>query len=180
MENAKVATDLVYVAVRRRLFAVSWFFCAAVLVFSLAACVNKSTRPRGTPASNVVDESHLLQSLLHQQREAVDLAKSCLAKTQRPQLITFCGHVSEDHEATARQLEVWLSDWYPGIRTNAAAGHSSEQFRAIADKMQSQSGSEFDKTFLRALRVHHRQGREIWAMCRASAAPCSIKGLLCL
>ena len=147
-----------------------------VVVFSTATCSVRSVRSAATPArTGATDELRLLQAISHQHQEAVELAKTCLAKTQRAELISFCKDLTADHESTVRQLQSWLSQWYPGSQSNAGAGHGSEQFRAMANKMQSQTGPEFDEGFLRTLRVHHRQGRDLAASCAASAAHADLK-----
>src|SRR3954468_20649887 len=95
-------------SLNRFLLPISAFVVACFTV----SCRPALTFPVSTPAArNFVTEREILQSMIHQHKEAVEMAGKCLTKAPRPELAAFCRHLSEDHQATLRLLATWWSQW---------------------------------------------------------------------
>lgn len=95
---------------------------------------------------------------------------SCIAKSQRSELVAFCKEINATADRVIGQLRERAKEWYGiTIAPEADEEHASEFFRSFAERMKTASGPAFDKLTLQALRQQYRQGVEESAECEKHA-----------
>lgn len=155
--------------------------CGSLVFLGLisASCAGRDGSTAKTPPVpqpvTAGSETRTLQSMLHQQRHALEILGLCGAKAQHPELLDFCKQLSADHRQSVQTLQNWLATWYPQAKPLSAAEHAPDEFRNLLAAMQSSTGQRFDEAFLRGMRVHHRQDANEAKACQAQAAHSELK-----
>ncbi len=115
-------------------------------------------------------EREYLGSRLHHHAETKNLVSTCIAKSQRPDLLAFCKEIDSTADRVIGQLRDRAKEWYGiTVQPDAEKEHGSELFRSFAERMKTTSGPEFDKLTLQALRQQYRQGIEESTTCQQQA-----------
>lgn len=115
-------------------------------------------------------EKEYLASRLHHHAETQNLVNTCIAKSQRTDLLGFCKEINSTADRVIGQLRERAKEWY-GITVPREADeeHGSELFRSFADRMKTATGPAFDKLTLQALRQQYRQGIDESMACEKHA-----------
>ena len=153
---------------RVREWATVCFFCASAFAVSCAR-----TRAPSLPTAGKTGEAferEYLASRLHHHPETQNLVNTCIAKSQRPELVDFCKEIHSTADRVITQLRQRAKEWY-GITVPPEADeeHGTELFQSFAERMRTATGPAFDKLTLQALRQQYRQGVEESAACEKSA-----------
>lgn len=142
--------------------------CIAALTFSCARRQAPSLPTAGKTGEAF--EREYLASRLHHHAETQNIVNTCIAKSQRPELIDFCKEIYSTADRVIDQLRDRAKEWYSiTVPPEADEEHGSELFRSFAERMKTATGPAFDKLTLQALRQQYRQGVEESAACEKTA-----------
>ncbi|MDI2126068.1 DUF305 domain-containing protein [Yinghuangia seranimata] len=121
--------------------------------------------PAGTPAAGFNDADVMFaQMMIPHHEQAVDMAKTVLAKTADPEVRTLATAIEGAQAPEIAQMKGWLTTW--GKPAAAGGGHAGmpgmdhgggDGMMSDADMaaFKAASGKELDRTFLRMMIVHH-------------------------
>lgn len=105
------------------------------------------------------------------------MSKACSERAERAELVDFCRNLVTAQQENLSRVEGWLSEWYgsPPSRESESREHASEEFRNFQRQMQSTVGPTFAEAFLRAMRLHHRDGFKDATSCQAESNRTNLK-----
>ncbi|MCU1329100.1 MAG: hypothetical protein JWN34_4470 [Bryobacterales bacterium] len=136
----------------------------AVLVGSLAwtGCGGQRTisARAGVPAAPASGfEQEFIQNRIAHQQAVVEMARTCIQKTERIELREFCREFLVHEQSEMDRIEVWSNTWYPADAGRPPAKEKiSRGYQNFQDAIRSKSGPAFDEALLRAIRLHHNEG----------------------
>lgn len=136
----------------------------AVLVGSLAStgCVGQRTisARAGVPAAPASGfEQEFIQNRIAHQQAVVEMARTCIQKTERIELREFCREFLVHEQSEMDRIEVWSNTWYPADAGRPPAKEKlTRGYQNFQDAIRSKSGPAFDEALLRAIRLHHNEG----------------------
>lgn len=105
------------------------------------------------------------------------MTRACSEKAQSAELVDFCRGLLTAQQDDLSQVQGWLSEWYgsPPSRESESREHASEQFQNFQRQMQSTAGPTFAEAFLRAMRLHHRDGSNDARSCQVQSNHANLK-----
>jgi uncharacterized protein (DUF305 family) len=153
---------------RRREWAAVCLICTAAVALSCARTPAPSLPTTGKDGEEF--EREYLASRLHHHAETQNIVNTCIAKSQRPELVDFCKEIHSTADRVIGRLRDRANEWY-GITVPPEADeeHGSELFRSFAERMKTATGPAFDKLTLQALRQQYRQGVDESVACEKAA-----------
>lgn len=152
---------------RPRLSAIVCFMC--LFVVSCAGTRSASRVPTMGKTGEAFEKEYLA-SRLHHHAEMQNLVNTCIAKSERAELIAFCKEIHSTAERVIGQLRERAKAWYDiTVPPDADEEHGTERFRSFVERMKTATGPAFDKLTLQALRQQYRQGIEESGACQKTA-----------
>ncbi len=158
-----------------------WFLAVSMVgvlcTLSVLSCGGRAVIPVPMQAKTGPEfERDYLGSRLHHHAETQNLVNTCIAKSQRLELIAFCKEIDSTAQRVIVQLRDQAREWYGiSVAPQASEEHGSELFRSFAERMKKESGPTFDRLTLQALRQQYRQGVEESAACEKQAVRPELK-----
>jgi uncharacterized protein (DUF305 family) len=150
-------------------------YLVAVCVICTAAVSLSCARTRApslptTGKAGEEFEREYLASRLHHHAETQNIVSTCIAKSQRPELVGFCKEIHTTADRVIGRLRDRAKEWYSiEVPPEADEEHGSELFRSFAERMKTATGPAFDKLTLQALRQQYRQGVDESVACEKAA-----------
>ena len=154
-----------------------WVIVCSICLFGVSCAGTRSASRvpiTGNPGESF--EKEYLASRLHHHAETQNLVNTCIAKSERAELIAFCKEIHSTADRVIGQLRERASEWYGvTVPPEADEEHGTELFRSFAERMKTATGSAFDKLTLQALRQQYRQGIEESGACQKTAVHDELK-----
>lgn len=123
------------------------FWVALFGTMLLVSCA-RTAAPRLPTAGKTGQEfeREYLGGRLHHHAETQNIVNSCIAKSQRSELVAFCKEINATADRVIGQLRERAKEWYGiTVAPEADEEHASELFRSFAERMKTASGPAFDK-----------------------------------
>ena len=145
--------------------------CLALCSLFMMACAKSAPPKLPTHGKTGQEfEKEYLASRLHHHAETQNIVNTCIAKSQRAELVSFCKELNSTADRVIGRLRERAKEWYGiAVAPEADEEHGSELFRSFAERMKEASGPGFDKLTLQALRQQYRQGIDESTACQKQA-----------
>jgi uncharacterized protein (DUF305 family) len=113
-----------------------------------------------------------LQMMIPHHQQAVDISNLALSKSQDPELLALAQTIAESQAAEIITMENWLND-AGASKDMGHAGHNMGGMLDSADlaKLETLTGSDFDKVWLAGMIEHHEGAIQMTNMIRDAKNP---------
>jgi len=118
------------------------------------------------PAPNEHTARHevdFMQHTIDHHLYGIRTSELCTQRATTPELIELCTTTAANQQAELDQLQSWLQDWYGETHEP----HLAQSQRDMLAQLETLSGGEFERSFLKGMVSHHVVGIKHAAGCEA-------------